>query len=92
MWGARTRLGNHSSLLGALEALIRKETANDSVSGLWQLALFMALLLPWALGVQTEPLFVTEDGTKEGATDPPSLWAAGLGFPAAWAGSARKGL
>lgn len=26
----------------------------------------MALLLPWALRVQTEPLFVTEDGAKEG--------------------------
>lgn len=45
---------------------------------------------PW--GVQTEPLFVTEDGAKEGTTDPPSLWDSGLGFPAAWAGSAWKGL
>lgn len=35
--GHRTQTGSYSSHLGALEALIRKETANDSVSGLWQL-------------------------------------------------------
>lgn len=44
----------------------------------------MALLLPWALGVQTEPLFVREDGAEEGliagsdSWDPPSLWAQAL--------------
>lgn len=68
------RRGVHSRLLGALEALIRKETANDSVSGLWPLALFMALLLP--------------HGAKEGAS-PPSLRGQGqLGAPAAGQGLA----
>lgn len=74
------RLGNHRRPLGTLEALIRKETANDSVSGLWQLpCLYGPFTALWAPGVQTVPCFVREDGAKAGAItgscgprDPPS--------------------
>lgn len=58
-------------LLGALEALIRKETANDSVC-LW----FMAAPLPlWPFycagpWLQTAPPFVREGGAREG----PACW------------------
>ena len=85
------RRGIHSRLLGALEALIRKETANDSVSALWPLALLMALLLPQPQGFRrcrsvwgkvaprgSLPAFPQGTGTGTGP---------GLGFPGdAWRG------
>lgn len=63
-------------------------TTLSLVYGSW--ALFMALLLPSALRVQTAQLFVGEDGAKEGAITgacgPPSLWGLALS-PCGQAGS-----
>lgn len=54
--GHRTQTGSYSRSLGALEALIRKETANDSVSGLWQLCSVYGPFTALGPGVQTVPL------------------------------------
>lgn len=66
-------------LLGALEALIRKETANDSVSGLWPPCSLYGPFTVLGPGLQTEPPFVREGGAREGPAC--WLWPTGPTFP-----------